>query len=155
MTAGQMLLDAAAKAGLYGLMTRSSGPQIRGGEAAAYIRLSTEPVDCPDDFFDVLFCFDWMNVDRFAAELPLRSDSVIIGDEGAKNPPEMITESIARQVMVPLSAKAKEVEGGRPNMVGLGILGELAGIPFDALSAILEKTLKRKGQAALDASIKV
>jgi len=153
MTAGQMLLDAAAKAGLYGLMTRSSGPQIRGGEAAAYIRLSTEPVDCPDDFFDVLFCFDWMNVDRFAAELPLRSDSVIIGDEGAKNPPEMITESIARQVMVPLSAKAKEVEGGRPNMVGLGILGELAGIPFDALSAILEKTLKRKGQAALDASI--
>ena len=153
MTAGQMLLDAAAKAGLYGLMTRSSGPQIRGGEAAAYIRLSSEPVDCPDDFFDVLFCFDWMNVDRFAAELPLRSDSVIIGDEGAKNPPEMITESIARQVMVPLSEKAKEVEGGRPNMVGLGILGELAGIPFDALSAILEKTLKRKGQAALDASI--
>ncbi len=153
MTAGQMLLDAAAKAGLYGLMTRSSGPQIRGGEAAAYIRLSSEPIDCPDDYFDVLFCFDWMNVDRFAAELPLREDSVIIGDAGAKNPPEMITGSIARQVLVPLSEKAKEIEGGRPNMVGLGILGELAGIPLDALQAILEKVLKRKGQAALDASI--
>ncbi|MDV7339666.1 2-oxoacid:acceptor oxidoreductase subunit alpha [Terasakiella sp. A23] len=153
MTAGQMLLDAAAKAGLYGLMTRSSGPQIRGGEAAAYIRLSSDPIDCPDDSFDVLFCFDWMNVDRFAAELPLRKDSVIIGDLSAKNPPEMITGSIARQVMVPLSESAKEIEGGRPNMIGLGILGELAGIPMEALQTILEKVLKRKGQVALDASI--
>ena len=36
MTAGQMLLDAAAKAGLYGLMTRSSGPQIRGGGSRSF-----------------------------------------------------------------------------------------------------------------------
>ncbi len=153
MTAGQMLLDAAAKAGLYGLMTRSSGPQIRGGEAAAFIRLSSEPIDCPDDFFDVLFCFDWMNVDRFAAELPLRPDSVIIGDVDAKNPPDMITNSIARQVMVPLSQTASEVEGGRPNMIGLGILSEIAGVPLEALQNVLERVLKRKGQAALDASI--
>ncbi|NVK17179.1 MAG: 2-oxoacid:acceptor oxidoreductase subunit alpha [Methylocystaceae bacterium] len=153
MTAGQMLLDAAAKAGLYGLMTRSSGPQIRGGEAAAYIRLSSAPIDCPDDSFDVLFCFDWMNVDRFAAELPMRPNSVIIGDEAAKNPPTMITDSIARQVLVPLSQSANEIEGGRPNMIGLGILGELAGIPLDALQAILEKVLKRKGEAALLASL--
>lgn len=153
MTAGQMLLDAAAKAGLYGLMTRSSGPQIRGGEAAAFIRLSSEPIDCPDDFFDVLFCFDWMNVDRFAAELPLRPDSVIIGDVDAKNPPDMITTSIARQVMVPLSQTANEVEGGRPNMIGLGILGEIAGVPLEALQNVLERVLKRKGQVALDASI--
>jgi len=37
MTAGAMLLDAAARAGLYGLMVRTSGPQIRGGEAAALL----------------------------------------------------------------------------------------------------------------------
>ena len=35
MTVGEMLLKAAARAGWYGLMTRSNGPQIRGGEAAA------------------------------------------------------------------------------------------------------------------------
>ncbi|WP_417793496.1 2-oxoacid:acceptor oxidoreductase subunit alpha [Terasakiella pusilla] len=153
MTAGQMLLDAAAKAGLYGLMTRSSGPQIRGGEAAAYIRLSSQPIDCPNDTFDVLFCFDWMNVDRFAAELPLRPDSVIIGDQDALNPPEMITRSVARQVLVPLGETAKNIEGGRPNMIGLGILGELAGIPLEALQAILEKVLHRKGEVALNASL--
>ena len=40
MTAGQILLEAATSCGLYGLMTRSTGPQIRGGEAAAMLRLS-------------------------------------------------------------------------------------------------------------------
>ena len=39
MTAGTLLLEAAARAGLYGLMVRTSGPQIRGGEAAALLRL--------------------------------------------------------------------------------------------------------------------
>lgn len=153
MTAGQMLLDAAAKAGLYGLMTRSSGPQIRGGEAAALIRLSTEPVDCPDDHFDVVFSFDWMNIDRFASELPLRSNSVVIGDAKAGDGPEILFESGARQTLISLTESAKEIEGGRPNMVGLGVLGELAGIPIDALTLILEKGLKRKGQAALASSI--
>src|ERR1700682_1811404 len=43
MTAGTLLLSAAAKAGLYGLMVRTSGPQIRGGEAAALVRLPWAP----------------------------------------------------------------------------------------------------------------
>jgi 2-oxoglutarate ferredoxin oxidoreductase subunit alpha len=45
MTAGTMLLDAAGRAGYYALMTRSSGPQIRGGEAAAMVRIATHPVE--------------------------------------------------------------------------------------------------------------
>ena len=49
MTAGTLLLDAAARAGLYGLMVRTSGPQIRGGEAAALLRLSAAPVATPSN----------------------------------------------------------------------------------------------------------
>ena len=52
MTAGTLLLDAAAKAGLYGLMVRTSGPQIRGGEAAALVRLARRARDSLDDRFD-------------------------------------------------------------------------------------------------------
>ncbi len=47
MTAAQMLLDAAATAGLYGLMARSSGPQIRGGEVAAFLRLGAAARQLP------------------------------------------------------------------------------------------------------------
>ncbi len=69
MTAGRTLLDAAAACGLYGLMTRSTGPQIRGGEAAAMIRLASRPVQSPGDRFDILLALDFDNIQRFAAEL--------------------------------------------------------------------------------------
>jgi 2-oxoglutarate ferredoxin oxidoreductase subunit alpha len=71
MTAGTMLLTAAAKAGLYGLMVRTSGPQIRGGEAAALIRLAGTPTEGLDDCFDLLLAIDWQNINRFADEVPL------------------------------------------------------------------------------------
>ncbi|HSG95207.1 MAG TPA: 2-oxoacid:acceptor oxidoreductase family protein, partial [Afifellaceae bacterium] len=54
ITAGEMLLAAAARAGLYGMMIRAVGPQIRGGESAALIRLGHAPVNCLDDRLDVL-----------------------------------------------------------------------------------------------------
>ena len=71
MTAGQTLLDAATSCGLYGLMTRSAGPQIRGGEAAAMLRCRLVPVQSHGDRFDVLVALDFENIQRFAAELPL------------------------------------------------------------------------------------
>jgi len=154
MTTGQFLLDGAAKAGLYGLMTRSSGPQIRGGEAAALIRLSTQPIDCLSDHFDMVFSFDWMNIDRFAAELPLLADGIIIGDIKAGEGPEFLTELGQCQKLIPLSLNAKKIDGARPNMIGLGVLGELVGIPFGTLIDVLEKGLKHKGQNILDTSIK-
>ena len=76
MTAGTLLLDAAAQAGLYGLMVRTSGPQIRGGEAAALLRLGAVPVESLDDKFDLLLAIDWQNVHRFADEIPLHAGSV-------------------------------------------------------------------------------
>src|SRR5690349_23059225 len=80
MTAGTMLLDAAARAGLYGLMVRTSGPQIRGGEAAALLRLAHRPLDALDDGFDLLLAMDWQNVNRFADEIPLHAGSLIVCD---------------------------------------------------------------------------
>jgi Pyruvate/2-oxoacid:ferredoxin oxidoreductase gamma subunit len=64
MTAGTLLLSAAAKAGAYGLMVRTSGPQIRGGEAAALLRIAPRPVASLDDRFHLLLALDWQNVHR-------------------------------------------------------------------------------------------
>src|SRR5512143_4233657 len=89
MTAGTMLLEAAARAGLYGLMVRTSGPQIRGGEAAALVRLGRRPVDTLDDAFDVLLAIDWQNVNRFADEIPLTERSVVIGDADEGDTPDV------------------------------------------------------------------
>lgn len=153
LTAGQMLLDSAAKAGLYGLMTRSSGPQIRGGEVAAFVRLGAEPVDCLDDRYDLFIALDWMNVERFAAELPLDGDSVVVCDSGAGEVPERIADAGGRIVPVPLSETVKGLSGGRLNMVGLGVLTSLIGLPESAVAAVVETALGKRGQEAIDASM--
>ncbi len=80
ITAGELLLSLAGKNNCFGMMRRSFGPQIRGGEAAALIRISHIPVECMNDSCDLLLALDWRNADRFAHEIALRSDSVIIAD---------------------------------------------------------------------------
>ncbi|MDH4326169.1 MAG: 2-oxoacid:acceptor oxidoreductase family protein, partial [Betaproteobacteria bacterium] len=135
MTAGNMLLEAVAQAGYYGLMTRTSGPQIRGGEAAAMLRLSTFAGDGQDDAFQVLAAIDWQNVQRFAAELPLGPQSLVIGDPAQGEPPEVFRRSGARYAPVALKKLAAEITGGWPNMVALGLLAALLGLPPAALEA--------------------
>jgi 2-oxoglutarate ferredoxin oxidoreductase subunit alpha len=152
MTAGNMLLEAAAGAGYYGLMTRTSGPQIRGGEAAAMLRLATFATDSQDDRFHVLAAIDWQNVGRFASELALGPSSILVGDSAQGDPPEAFTRSGARYLPVPFKALAKTIPGGWPNMVALGVLGGLLGLPLAALEAAVEKSTK-KGGAALAAGI--
>jgi len=49
ITAGELLLSLAGKNGCFGMMRRSFGPQIRGGEAAALVRISHKPVECMND----------------------------------------------------------------------------------------------------------
>jgi len=152
MTAGGQLLDAAGQAGWYGMMTRSSGPQIRGGEAAALLRLSPKPVETHKGRFDILLAIDWLNADRFVGEIILDSNSIVIGDQGG-TVPEAISRMGGRYVELPLSELAKGISGGRPNMVALGALAHLIGLPIDALEAVLTKSLSKKGQEAVDASM--
>ncbi len=153
LTAGNMLLDAAGRAGWYGFLTRSVGPQIRGGESAALLRLSRTPVGAPDDRYHVLLAIDWHNAERFAAELPLGAGSLVIGDPEAGEPPAFVADSGARLVEVPIQALAKSVEGGRPNMVALGVVGGLIGLAEAAIRESLEKALARKGADAVSASL--
>jgi 2-oxoglutarate ferredoxin oxidoreductase subunit alpha len=152
MTAGNMLLEAAAQAGYYSLMTRTSGPQIRGGEAAAMVRVCTFPTDGQDDRFDVLAAIDWQNVNRFAAELPLSAKSLILADPAKGEVPEAFRKGGARFVPLPLHALAKQVEGGWPNMVALGVLAGLMGLPADALERAIARASKKGKDAALAAA---
>lgn len=152
MTAGQMLLDAAAQVGWYGLMSRSSGPQIRGGEAAALVRLSPQPVRGPGDRFDLVLAFDWQNVERFAAELPLSPHSTIVTDPTQGPVPEVLARSGARQVELEIKELAGKIPGGRVNMVGLGAVATLVGLPRAGIDAVISKALGKKGEAAVAAS---
>ncbi len=153
MTAGQTLLDAAAASGYYGLMTRATGPQIRGGEAAAILRLSGEPVECQDDRLDLLVALDWNKAERFADELILDAESLVIADPGQGEVPAWVGESGARLVEVPFDALTKEVRGARANTIAVGLVGQLIGLKGTDVEATVGRILENKGAKLIEAAL--
>ena len=153
MTAGNMLLEAAARAGLYGLMVRISGPQIRGGEAGALLRFAPQPVESLDDHFDVLIALDWQGVHRLAPEIPLGPHSLIIVDSAQGTPPEAYVRGAARCVELAMKNLSKSVPGSWPNMIALGIAAALLGLPAEAVDAVVKKSLKETSSGSVAASL--
>ena len=151
LTAGNVLLEAAASAGWYAHLSRSAGPQIRGGESVTLLRVSRNRVESHDDDFRLLLAIDWRNFERFVAEIPLSGDSLLIGDAEAGPLPECLAAYAARYCELPLKRIAKGTSQGRPNMVALGVLAAAIGIPCDKVTEALAHTLRDKGQAAMDA----
>jgi 2-oxoglutarate ferredoxin oxidoreductase subunit alpha len=152
LTAGNLLLEAASAAGWQGLLSRSVGPQIRGGEAAAVVRLATHPIECLADRIDLLIGIDWLNAHRFGAEIEVDACGLVISDPRGGQLPPVVAAAGARVVDIPLKAMAKAIPEGRANMIALGIASRLLGLGTDVLSALLEKRLADKGRAAIEAS---
>ncbi|MBE1236400.1 2-oxoacid:acceptor oxidoreductase subunit alpha [Phaeovibrio sulfidiphilus] len=153
MTAGQILLDAAARSGLYGLMVRSLGPQIRGGESAAILRIGTAPVSSLGDTCSVLVAVDWGNIERFADEIPLDENSLVIADPDQGEVPPVIVAKSPKIAFVPLKALADTVPGGRVNMIALGLAAALAGFDEAVVAEAIQASLGRKSQEVVDISL--
>jgi len=152
LTAGSLLLEAACAAGWQGLLARTVGPQIRGGEAAALLRLGTQSIECLPDQFDLVIGIDWLNAQRFGNEIQAGPQTLVIGDPRGGEMPPAIAAAGARRFEIPFKNMAKTIPDGRGNMIALGVAARLLGLKLELLSAVIEKRLSDKGQAALAAS---
>ncbi|MGC1828687.1 MAG: 2-oxoacid:acceptor oxidoreductase subunit alpha [Pseudolabrys sp.] len=153
LTTGNSLLEAACAAGWHGLFTRTLGPQIRGGEAAALLRLAVDPVECLPDQFDLLISIDWLNAHRFGAEIKIGPETLVISDPRGGDKPPMVAQSGARVIDVPMKEMAKTIPDGRPNMIALGIAGRLLGLTTEQVFAPIARRLADKGSVAIEASL--
>jgi 2-oxoglutarate ferredoxin oxidoreductase subunit alpha len=146
ITAGELLLSLAGKNGCFGMMRRSFGPQIRGGEAAAQVRISHVPVECMNDSFDLLLALDWRNAERFAEEIALHPDSLIIADPAAGEVPAAIRDLHHEVIEIPMKALAKGIPAARPNMVALGLLSHWLGFCSDEAGKLIDEVFSKKGE---------
>lgn len=149
ITAGSILLEAAGKAGWYGLLTRSVGPQIRGGEAAALVRLSNKPAACMSKEFDILVAIDWKNADRFINAMPVAAGGLVVCDPAAGDPPQAVLDMDCTIVQIPIGELAKSVPGGRENMISIGLVAQLIGLPDEDVMKVVQSKLGRKGDQAV------
>jgi 2-oxoglutarate ferredoxin oxidoreductase subunit alpha len=111
------------------------------------LRFACHPVECMEDRFHVLAAVDWENVQRFSAEVPLGTGSLILGDPDQGEPPQVFVQSGAMRAALPLKKLAKSVPEGRANMVLLGTLASLLGLPDEAVASAVEKTLGKRPAA--------
>ncbi len=153
LTTGNSLLEAACAAGWHGLFTRTLGPQIRGGEAAALLRLAVDPVECLPDQFDLLISIDWLNAHRFGSEIKIGPETLVISDPRGGDKPPMVAQSGARVIDIPMKEMAKTIPDGRPNMIALGIAGRLLGLTTEQVFAPIARRLADKGSVAIEASL--
>lgn len=144
---GDLLLGLAAKQGLHGMMVQSYGPQIRGGESAAAVRLAREDVAYEGDYTDILLCFRLLDMKRFAASVHLHDDSLVMLD--AAEPGELpagLVRPKRPMYRYPFATIANgiEVPGDPKNMPALALLCRILGWdPALAEAALRERLAHR------------
>lgn len=156
VAAGDILAMACARDGLHVIKTEAYGPQIRGGESSCTVRISATPIYSQADEIDALVVFSWADFARFRNEIVLAEGAVVLHDTDDPPPPEVATATKRTIVPVPFTKIAREAGApGGKNVLSLGIVGALFGLPTDAIRAAVQKRFAKKTQAVQDANLKV
>ena len=158
VSAGELVLGVAAQQGLFGMLVKSFGPQIRGGESSIRLRLSTEPVLAQGDELDVLIAFNWADYGRFRNELVPNPQTIIYVDEQDKTPesdlplPEALRAGVHR---VPFEKLAVDKAGTAlaKNIVAVGVLAGALGLPKAGFEGAISRRFAKKGQKVVDANV--
>ena len=154
VTMGNLIAQAAAREGLHVIQTEAYGPQIRGGETSCTVRVAAREVFAQGDTVDVLVVFGWENFARFRGEIAAAADAVILyeaADETQFEKLDLPVGDHAKWIPVPFQQIAKDSAGtaSAKNVVTLGILGELFGLPTDTLrKAVQHRFGKKKASVA-------
>ncbi|OFW03723.1 MAG: hypothetical protein A3H96_04315 [Acidobacteria bacterium RIFCSPLOWO2_02_FULL_67_36] len=155
MSAGDALITAAALGGYHGVMAKSFGPQIRGGESSFRLRVAIAEVFTVGGTLDVAIALNWDDFLRFGAELPVGAETIVIYDSQYPVGPEGVPLPGARPestIAVPIAQIARDITGTdkAKNNVVLGLMAGWFGFVPDGLLAGIRKKLGKKGADVLE-----
>ncbi|MEH6593630.1 MAG: 2-oxoacid:acceptor oxidoreductase family protein, partial [Halioglobus sp.] len=144
ISCGEILLQAWARQGGRGLLRKAYGPQIRGGESAALLKLTEDENYTASTQYDVLLALDWANFSRFDDEIRVGANTWVICDETAELPGSIVVDEtrILRMPLAELAAASHPQ--GRVNMLALGLLAGLLDLPVASLCELAEQKLAGK-----------
>lgn len=144
MSVGELLLQAWGREGGRGLLRKAFGPQIRGGEAAALLKLTESERYTAAGAYQVLLAFDWNNYARFGDEIRLASGCVVFCEDPADVSEDVLAVA-PRLIGIPMKQLAQDAHtDGRVNMLALGLLGGLLGLPEQSLTELALQKLQGK-----------
>jgi len=159
VSAGESLITAAALEGYHGIMTKSFGSQIRGGEASCRLRLATQPVLNPNGPLDMAVALNWEDFRRFGGELPVESGTIVIYESNTgvapdKLPLEGVTPAVVFSVPITEMAEKNAGTDKAKNIVVAGLLAGWFGIGRDSMLAGIRKKFARKGAEVVEGNVR-
>ncbi len=159
VTMGDLIAQAAAREGLHAIKTEAYGPQIRGGEASCTVRIASKDIFAQGDTVDVLVVFRRADFARFRGELSVAEDAVILAEADDPTPEgevDLSGQGGARLISVPFTELARNSAGtpASKNIVALGILSGLFGLPEDGLRGAVRHKFGRKKESVQEANTK-
>lgn len=155
ISAGDALITAAALTGYHGVMTKSFGPQIRGGESSIRLRVATDQVFTVGGMLDVAIALNWDDFLRFGAELPVGPETIVIYDAQYPSGPDGVPLAGVRPadtIAAPIAQLARDVAGTdkAKNNVVLGLMAGWFGFAPEGLLQGIRKRLGKKGGDVLE-----
>ncbi len=158
VTSGVILTEAAAVEGLHAMNVQSYGPQIRGGESSAKVRISQDPVLSPGDQLDVCVIYQLSEYPKFRHELAMKEDCIVLYDPGDPLSPNFTFDVKPSMKLwpVPFGKLAKEDVGllQTANIVSLGVLAHMFNLPLEGIKSALRSRFARKGEEVLNTNFK-
>ena len=152
VTAGDLMAGVCASEGLHVIKTEAYGPQIRGGESSATIRVSGEAIHAQADAVDVLVVFSWADFARFQNEVLLAPHAEIFHEAADAPPPELSTRTCHA---IPFAALAREAGApGSKNVVAVGLLMARYGLPLEVTRHAISRRFAKKAAAVIDANLR-
>ena len=153
VTMGELIAQWAARDGLSAVKTEAYGPQIRGGESSCTVRVASREIFSQGDAVDVAVVFGWADFLRFRGEIALAPDAVVLYEAGdpLPSPADAGAGPGVTFLAVPFEELAKTASGrtGAKNVLTLGVISELFGLPGETIRAAMhERFTKKKPQLA-------
>lgn len=159
VSAGDSLVSAAALEGFHAMMTKSFGPQIRGGESSCRIRLSDAPLLNPGGLLDIAVALNWDDFLKFGAELACGPRTVVVYESKTGVAPDALPLKgvVPAQVFsVPLGDLTKSAAGTdkAKNSLVLGLLSGWIGVGREGVPRGIRARFQKKGDDVVQLNLK-
>lgn len=159
VSAGDSLVSAAAREGFNAVMTKSFGPQIRGGESSCRVRLSAQRVFNPGGALDVAVALNWDDFLKFGAELTVDAHTVVVYDTKTGVAPDqlplkgVVPAEVHAVPFTDITKAAAGTEKAKTSVV-LGLISGWMNVARDSLLTGLKKKFGKKSEELLVANEK-
>ena len=154
ISSGDFIMQAASRSGMEVMTFKSFPAEIKGGYALSQVRISDEKILSQGDGFDIVVAF---NGEAYELNKPLLHPGTVMvwdGPHGGDFEPE--EHEGVQMFAVPMShiAKTELKNYIAKNMVAMGAVIELFGLPEESLKSSIHDKFIKKGQEVVDFNYK-